>query len=196
MQTLPPSYPSWGQPLFGGPQRTADDVARMPDDGFRYEVYQGVLIRMPGTGEDHALICQFIGRYLDDYWRGMGELFRVVQNMGFDFTLAGDPPQTTMLVPDVAVKADNQRHGAGIGQTPPLIAVEVASPSDYHPEMAMKARFYLAAGVPEVWVVWPKSHTIDVWTAPTTPPTLDEQQALSTSHMPGWNCLVSHFFQG
>lgn len=37
----------------------------------------------------------------------------------------------------------------------PDLAVEVASPDQYRPEMAAKARIYLDAGVPLVWVVWP-----------------------------------------
>jgi Uma2 family endonuclease len=175
MQARSQSYPAWGQPLIGGSPYTADDVERLPDDGYRYEVYRGALIRMPGTGEDHALICQFIGRLLEDYWRARGERYRVVQNMGFDFTFPGDPSKTTMLVPDIAVKPDNIRHGPGIGQIPPLIAVEVASPSDTRAEMQSKARFYLDGGVQEVWIVCPKSRTVDVWTAPNTTTVFTDQ---------------------
>ncbi len=189
-------FPAWGQPLLGGSPFTADDVERLPDDGYRYEVYRGVLIRMPGTGEDHALICQFIGELLAAYWRGRGERFRVVQNMGFDFTFPSDPAQSTMLVPDVAVKADNVRHGPGIGKVPPLIAVEVASPSESRAELRAKAGFYLDGGVAEIWVVWPKSRTVDVWTSPNSPVTFTDQQTLTTIHMPGWQAPVAHCFDG
>ncbi len=196
MQARSQSYPAWGQPLLGGSSFTAADVERLPDDGFRYEVYRGVLIRMPGIGEDHALICQFVARLLDAYWLKQCQRFRVVQNMGFDFTFSGDPAQTTMLVPDVAVKADNVRHGPGIGQIPPLLVVEVASPSDTRAELKSKAEFYLNGGVAEVWVVWPKSRTIDVWTAPAAPITYTDQQHLASAHLPGWQCLVSECFDG
>ena len=196
MSAQPQPYPTWGQQLFGGTRYTASDVERMPDDGFRYEVFRGGLIRMPGTGEDHGLICHFIARYVDDYWRGFGELNRVVQNMGFDFTFPGDPAQTTMLVPDVAIKTDNVRHGSGIGQTPPMIAIEVASPSDFRPEMAIKASFYLNGGVQEVWVVWPKTRTVDVWTAPTTSTTYSDQDSMVSALLPGFHCAISHFFEG
>lgn len=196
MQARSQSYPAWGQPLLGGSSFTAADVERLPDDGFRYEVYRGVLIRMPRTGRLHGLICQFIGRILESYWRGRGEKFRVVQNVGFDFTFSGDPAQTTMLVPDVAVQANNDPPDPGIGIVPPLIAIEVASPSDSRKDMQAKAEFYLNGGVAEVWVVWPKSRTIDVWTAPAAPITYSDQQHLASAHLPGWQCLVSECFDG
>jgi Uma2 family endonuclease len=196
MAAQPHPLPVWGQPLLGGALHTATDVERMPDDGFRYEVYRGVLIRMPGTGEDHSLICQFIGRYLDDYWRSLGERNRVVQNMGFDFTFSGDAAQTTMLVPDVAVKQDNLRHGSGIGQDPPLLAVEVVSPTQRRAEMALKANFYLNGGTQEVWIVWPKTRTVDVWTAPNSFVTLAEPQAITSVLLPGFSSTLTAFFDG
>jgi Uma2 family endonuclease len=45
----------------------------------------------------------------------------------------------------------------------PDLAVEVASPDQYKPEMGAKARLYLQAGVRLVWFVWPGSRTVDVW---------------------------------
>ncbi len=196
MQARSQSYPAWGQPLLGGSPYTADDVERLPDDGYRYEVYRGVLIRMPGTGLEHGFICQIIGRILEAYWRAKGERYRVVQNVGFDFTFPSDAPKTTMLVPDVAVMADNNKPGPGIGQTPPLIAIEVASPSDTRAEMQSKARFYLDGGVQEVWIVWPKSRTIDVWNAPNTTTVFTDQQDITSAHLPGWSCPVRQIFEG
>jgi Uma2 family endonuclease len=189
-------YPAWGQPLLGGSPFTADDVERLPDDGFRYEVYRGVLIRMPGTGKQHGLICQFIGEALSAYWRLKGERYRVMQNVGFDFTFPGDPSQSTMLVPDVAVSATNAPPDPGIGKVPPLIAVEIASPSETRAELAAKAQFYLGGGVAEVWTVWPKTRTVDVWTTPNAPITHTDQQTLTSAHLPGWQCLISTFFDG
>ena len=196
MSAQPQPFPTWGQPLFGGGPHTAADVEQIPDDGFHYEVYQGILIRMPARGEDKGLICQFISEILSAYWRSLGERYRVVQNVGFDFTFLGDPAQSTMLVPDVAIKQDNLRHGPGIGQDPPLLAVEVVSPSEYRPEMAMKANFYLNGGVKEVWVVWPKTRTVDVWTASNSFITLAEPQVITSAVLPGFGSAVRVFFDG
>jgi hypothetical protein len=46
MSAQPHPYPTCGQPLFGGGIHTAADVERMPDDGYRDEMYRGALIRM------------------------------------------------------------------------------------------------------------------------------------------------------
>ena len=189
-------YPDWGQPLIGSAEYTIEDVQRIPDDGFRYELYRGVLIRMPGTGGLHGLICQFIGRILEDYWRGRGERFRVLQNVGFDFTFPGDKSKTTMLIPDVAIQSQNLLPDTGILTTPPLVAIEVISPSDTRKEVTAKTHFYLNGGVAEVWNVWPKTRSVDVWTAPTAPITFSEQQTLTSTQMPGWSCVVSRFFDG
>jgi Uma2 family endonuclease len=42
--------------------------------------------------------------------------------------------------------------------------VEIASPSQYQPEMGGKAQVWLDRGVGLVWVVWPERRAIDVWT--------------------------------
>jgi len=196
MQISPPTFPPWGQPLYSGVFYTADDVERLPDDSYRYEVYQRVLIRMPGTGPEHGLICQYIGRLLEGYWRSRGEMYRVLQNVGYDFTSPGDPPRTLMLVPDVAVTRDNVRPGPEIEQIPPLVAIEVASPSDYRPGMESRATFYLTHGVQEVWNVWPRSRTVDIWTAPGTVMTMNDQQNITSVLLPGWSCPVQQCFDG
>lgn len=86
----------------------------------------------------------------------------------YDLTQSGDEGETG-LVPDVAfVRADrvpdptSSDFARALRLAPDLVA-EVVSPSQYRPEMAAKARRYLAAGVRLVWVVWPKARQVDVW---------------------------------
>jgi len=64
MQARSQSYPAWGQPLLGGPPYTADDVERLPDDGYRYEVYRGKLIRLP-VGDQEVWIVWPKSRTVD-----------------------------------------------------------------------------------------------------------------------------------
>lgn len=47
---------------------------------------------------------------------------------------------------------------------PPDLAVEIASPSQFRPEMGAKAWLWLQRGTRLVWVVWPKRRHVDVWT--------------------------------
>ena len=46
----------------------------------------------------------------------------------------------------------------------PLIAIEVLSPSQNMNDLIAKAKLYLQAGIPSVWIVQPFAHTISVFT--------------------------------
>ena len=53
----------------------------------------------------------------------------------------------------------------------PDIVVEVVSPSQFRPEMAVKAQRCLAAGMRLIWVVWPRYQQVDVWRPGAAQPT-------------------------
>jgi Uma2 family endonuclease len=86
----------------------------------------------------------------------------------YDLTRPGDAGETG-LVPDAAfVRADrvparSSPEYAKAWRLAPDLVAEVASPSQFRPEMGEKAQRYLAAGVRLVWIVWPKSRQVDVW---------------------------------
>lgn len=54
-------------------------------------------------------------------------------------------------------------HG-GLRRVPPLLAAEVAGRDDREPELREKARWYLDAGVPVVWLVLPEERQVVVVT--------------------------------
>lgn len=88
------------------------------------------------------------------------------------------------------------RKSNAIGVAPDLVA-EVASPSEFHPEMAAKAMAWLAAGVRTVWVVWPASHMLDVWKPGTATPihTLAAEDQLEDADLlPGLSCPMARLF--
>ncbi len=79
----------------------------------------------------------------------------------------------------------------------PDLAAEVASPGHYGPDMADRVRFYLEAGVPLVWVVWPASRQVDVWRPGTQRPiaTLGVGDALDGLEVvPGFTFPVADLF--
>lgn len=82
----------------------------------------------------------------------------------------------TGLVPDVAfVRAErvpprtSPDYAKAWRLAPDLVAV-VVSPTQFRPEMASKARRYLAASVRLVWIVWPRNQQVDVWRPGTDQP--------------------------
>jgi Uma2 family endonuclease len=141
---------------------TVDDLLTIPDDGYIYEVIDGVLVRMAGSGRRASSIATLIGAVL----------FNFVFPRRLGIVTGADgvykfPGAETGLIPDVAFyRAERDATIADKDKPIPFapdLAVEVASPDQQAAEMAAKARLYLGGGTRLVWVVWPNSGHIDVW---------------------------------
>jgi Uma2 family endonuclease len=137
----------WGVPL------TEDDLATMPDDGHRYELLDGTLLVTPAPNIGHQ---------------------RVVTTLAFILRSARRPGQTvlvaptdvrlspvTVLEPDVLVARGVDFTPARL-EGPPLLAVEVLSPSTRHIDRGTKRLAYEAAGVPAYWLVDPDVPSLTV----------------------------------
>lgn len=80
----------------------------------------------------------------------------------------------------------------------PDLVAEVVSPTDTRTEMRKKVSIYLSVGVPLLWMIWPKSKTIEIWqptilTAPTQVLTVNDILDGGTI-MPGFTCPVQDLF--
>jgi Uma2 family endonuclease len=154
----------WGEVIPGDHLLTVDELLARPDDGCRYELVEGRLIRMPPAGGYSATqlavrLILALGNYLTTHPVGsitapdgtyeIGPRTGLVPDVGFIRAARVPPP-------------GSPAHERAIAGAPDL-AVEIASPTQYRPEMAAKARHYLAAGTSLVWVVWPRRKQVDVW---------------------------------
>jgi len=141
---------------------TVDELLTLPDDGYIYEVVEGVLVRMAGSGgKATGLGAEFVGE-LRAYVRPR-RLGRVTGADGvYKF-----PDAETGLIPDAGFYGVEHVPQIVDENKPipfaPDLAVEVTSPDQSADAMAKKARRYLRAGTRLVWVVWPLSEHIDVW---------------------------------
>lgn len=154
----------WGKVIPAERLLTVEDLLARPDDGQRYELVEGRLIRMPAAGGYSATqlavrLILALGNFLVDHPVGSITAPDGTYELG---------PRTG-LVPDVGfIRADrvpapsSPAHEKAIAGAPDL-AIEMVSPTQYRPEMAAKARHYLAAGTSLVWVVWPRRKQVDVW---------------------------------
>jgi len=144
---------------------TVDDLLALPDDGWRYEVVEGVLVRMAGSSFDATTIAFNLGADLRAFARP--RRLGVVTGADGVYTF---PSAETRLLPDVgfveAAKVSAIDRAKPISFAPDL-AIEVVSPSQRlgSDEMAAKARQYLQGGTRLVWVIWPERREIDVWHA-------------------------------
>jgi Uma2 family endonuclease len=163
-ETLAP----WAEIVPGADPMTVDELLALPDDGWMYELVDGRLVRRPGSGGEASKISLRLAAallaFVDAHTLGS-----VTGADGtYDLTQPGDTEETA-LAPDIAfVRADREPartspEYAKAWRLAPDLVVEVASPSQYRPELAAKAQRYLEAGVRLVWVVWPARKQVDVW---------------------------------
>lgn len=162
-QALRPRSPApWAEVVPGYGPVTVDILLGLPDDGYVYEVVDGVLVRVAGSGNRAtrlaARILVHLGAYVEAQRLGIATGADGVYRF---------PGAETGLIPDVGYYGAERLSLIADEDKPipfaPDLAVEVASPSQGGAEMAAKARAYLRAGTRLVWVVWPQSLHVDVW---------------------------------
>jgi Uma2 family endonuclease len=160
----------WAEEVPGAPfPMTVDDLLAMPEDAdWQYEVVDGRLVRMPGSGwEATRIAARLVAAllvYVED--RDLGAVTGA--DGTYNITASGATGETG-LVPDVAFVAtarmpapDSPDYRKAPHLAPDLVA-EVVSPSQYHPGMNAKAQLYLAAGVRLIWLIWPRQQEVEVW---------------------------------
>jgi len=158
----PAPFAPWGKIVPGHGPVTVDILLTLPDDGQRYEVVEGVLIRMAGSGDEATSIGIEFAAELRNYVRPR-RLGRVTGADGvYKF-----PGAETCLLPDVGFYIVERRALIRDRTKPipfaPDLAVEVASPDQTAADMAAKAQRYLRGGTRLVWVLWPRGEHIDLW---------------------------------
>ena len=174
---------------------TVEDLLRMPDDGYRYELVKGELLRMPPAGNIHGKRTMRLG------WRLAQQVeandLGIVFAAETGFRLASDPD--TVRAPDVAfvIKTRVEEVGEFEGFWPgaPDLAVEVISPGDSYTEVEEKVEEYLQAGARAVWVVDPRRRTITVYRSLADITILTENDTLEGGDLiPGFSCGVAEVF--
>jgi Uma2 family endonuclease len=130
-----------------------DDLQAMPDDGHRYELVDGVLIVSPSPREIHQ--------------RAVGCLYRTLYDAAppdvqvllgpYDYVVS----EHTVLVPDIVVARRSDFGELNI-RRPPMVVVEVLSPSTRRIDMGTKRLVFEGARVPSYWLVDPNEPGLTV----------------------------------
>lgn len=160
--TPPDPIAPWAEIVPGYGPVTVDILLRLPDDGYIYEVVEGVLVRMAGSGERATTVGAELLVALRNYVRPR----RLGVVTGADGVYRF-PGAETGLVPDVGYYVAERRALIVDRDKPipfaPDLAAEVVSPDQTGVNMAAKAQRYLRGGAHLVWVLWPHDERIDVW---------------------------------
>src|SRR5258708_6387281 len=186
----------WGEVFEVPATTTADDLLRLPDDGSKYELFEGVLVREGGemTSAGHGAVCQRFGGVLFMYAQATSFPNQILENALFDLTPPGGATRL-VLASDVAIMRATTPVAWTVPTDSPLLAAEVVSPSQSLAELALKAQTYLPAGVQEVWAVDHGTRTVQVWNARGTT-TLNDTQALTSPLLPGFSVDVRFLLDG
>ena len=131
------------------------DLLATPNDGKRYELVQGQLFVNPSPNPIHQRISRRLERQLEDYFheRSIGEVF----NAPIDVILTPND----VLVPDLLVVADPSHISKRGIEKPPLLVVEVLSPSTRKVDLGVKSRRYAELGVEHYWIVDPERRRVE-----------------------------------
>jgi Uma2 family endonuclease len=165
------------------PSITTGEFLAIPDDNVHRELILGELkeypmtTRRPAHARIEAAFSRLVGNWICAQPLPWGEVFsgevrcRLRTDpdtvVGIDVAYIG--PELAAATPQDAPFIDG----------PPVLVVEVLSPSDQHEDVAAKVREYLAAGVKLVWIVDPDFRTVTVHQPNREPELRNRHQQLS-----------------
>jgi Uma2 family endonuclease len=174
---------------------TAEELMELPDDGFRYELVNGELEKMPPPGFPHGRIAMRLGIYVGQFIleHGLGEA--VATDTGFKLTSNPD----TVLAPDFAfITTERFREGKdteGYWLGPPDLAVEVLSPSDRAGKVKQEIARWFSFGTRQIWIVDPKHSNITVYRSPSDSTVFSGSDFLEAQDLlPGFRISLERIF--
>lgn len=143
--------------MASGLKRKLDysDLRVTPDDGRRYELVRGNLYVTPSPGTEHQRVSGRLFVLLRSYFleRRLGEVFAAPT----DVILTGHD----VFVPDLLVVGDPAHVTERGVEGPPLLVVEILSPSTRNVDQGVKARRYAELGVEHYWIVDPDRRSLE-----------------------------------
>ena len=173
---------------------TVEELLAMPDDGYRYELIRGELIKMSPASHEHGRegnrvnVSMSVHVYAND----LGETYAAETA----FLLARSPDH--VLGPDGAFvrkeRADAARDVPGAFPGHPDLAIEVISPTDRLTRVRDKVRDWLEHGTLMVIVVNPRNRTVQVYTADGVVELTETETLDGGDVVPGWSMPVAGIF--
>lgn len=178
---------------------TAEELDAMPDDGIDRELIRGELRETTMTRRNRlhtsseARIAHELLKWLESQPRPNGN----VHSGEVGCNLRRDP--VTSVGIDVAYFSaetlNNQSGESTMIDGPPVLAVEILSPSDQQGDIDEKLAEYLDCGVSQVWIVNPTIRTVTIHRSDAPPRLVNEDDELDGEpHLPGFCVPVARFF--
>ena len=178
------------------PLLTVADLEAMPDDGNRYELFEGELFvsRAPSLshqrilGNLHALLRAYLDRH------PLGEVL-ITPGVVFD--------ESNSATPDAVFLNNRQVSSVGSGERiteAPELVIEIVSPGreNARRDCEVKRQVYGKHGVREYWIVDPEKRVLEVYLLEghTLKPAaaLTGADEVTTPILPGFSCRADQIF--
>jgi len=127
-----------------------EEFLNLPDSAGKQELLDGELIELPPATDSHDELAKRIAALLET----VVPRSRVWVETAYRLTAQ------KWLKPDISVSWPEQQVVNDWKQSAPLFAVEVASRGNTPEELEKKRVLYLDNAAAEVWVIYPKTHTM------------------------------------
>jgi Uma2 family endonuclease len=135
----------------------AEDIWHTPDDGYRYEVIDGVMLTSGRPPIVHQLTLGhlFIHLWEHNGRKRFGEMVMGPIGVVLDESNAVQPDLVYMSAENLDIISERGVFGV------PTLILEVISPETRSRDRGIKLRCYEAAGVPHYWMLDPHARALD-----------------------------------
>lgn len=178
------------------PLLTVADLDLMPDDGNRYELFEGVIFvsRAPSLTHQRVLanVIAIYRAYLDK--NPIGE---ILPTPGVIFD------EYNGVIPDAVFISSEQVRNIGSGERineAPEIVIEIVSPGKENAQRdrVMKRQVYGRHGVKEYWIADPETRSLEIYRLDKRTlklvATLKDEDEVTSPVLPGFDYKVGRFF--
>lgn len=178
---------------------TYEDFVRIPDDGKRHEIIDGVHYVTPSPKLRHqelvGRLYLTIGAFLEDR-PDRGRIFLSPFDVVFSFYDVVEPDLVFVAPDQLDILTDKNIQGT------PALVIEVLSPSTRKRDQQVKRKLYERMGVREYWLVDPDLNVVTLYRrdADGSFPrvatlTAEGHDGLETALLSGWSLTLSRLFR-
>jgi Uma2 family endonuclease len=177
------------------PRVSYADLERSPEDGRRYELYDGEAFVVPAPLPKHQVVQATLTELFRKYARERGG-FAVDSPIDIVFS------EFDVLQPDVVYFSPDRAHFVDLNRVirdAPDVCVEVLSPSTAATDRGKKMQMFARYRVPHYWIVDPAAESIEIYelrdtTYEMTVNAVAAGNAISPPAMPGLTFTVGSLF--
>lgn len=176
---------------------TIADLDAMPyREGYRYEIIEGELFVSCSPGLTHQRVFANLITLFVIFGRE-NPIAEWVPTPGLVFS------EYSGVIPDLVVFLDQKNDAIVTGERltgPPDLVIEILSPgaANSRRDRIVKLQLYSKHGVPEYWIVDPGNLAVEQYVSQDSSlrlrQSLQREDVLSSSAIPGFSCLVSEIF--